>query len=265
MYDRKTWIGLILCTISLFVYFYFSGKNRVAEAASQAAEKKAAQEESALLEQSRSESASTETASTPDQGGKSPNTTAIAEASEPAIAEETHTLKTDKTVFTFTNKGGGLQLASLLDEDAVNNPDARVEINDQIETPIGALGTSPDNFIEGTLQVHSSDEKHIAYVGKTSSGIGVYKKWELVESDSKGSPYQLKLTLTLRNPKDASGSINLSSHNLFLGTPKTSIKNTTKASTMRGSQTNSSSPLFLQKLLMPPTSGPNKPPPTSPL
>jgi len=123
MYDRKTWIVVIACSVLLGVNVYYSKKS---------------QQELAL----QNPPAATAPAS--------PSGTAAGEALkvEPApaeIAEQEYSLETDQVRYTFTNLGGGLKVAEFKNQYGVGSrKDEHVRVNRFGGAPIGAITAAGD-------------------------------------------------------------------------------------------------------------------------
>jgi YidC/Oxa1 family membrane protein insertase len=203
MYDRKTWIVVIACSILLAVNIVYQQKNA-----------------KALAEQKKRE--------TPEQVAPVPGTTPAATgedkpgslvAVEPPsqVIEQFVKLETSETVFTFTTVGGGLKHAEFKNQKP--GAEGPVRINRHGSSPIGAIAEGPDR-LEGVsyevLDKESVAGKSVVFRGRLPSGLWAKKTWTLVDSGNEGDPYRLDFKLQLENAGDTS--INLDGFSLFLGT-----------------------------------------------
>src|SRR5688500_805233 len=103
MYDRKTWIVVVACSILLAVNLYYQQKDRV------------------LFEQHKKEQAVLQAAEEAKKKAAAPQTP-TPESEKPALVEmpppvqdveQLATLETSEAIFVFTNIGGGLKYAEL--------------------------------------------------------------------------------------------------------------------------------------------------------
>lgn len=206
MYDRKTWIVVIACSILLAINITLQQKNA-----------------RALAEQKKLE--------TPEQTVPAPDGSKP-EGSEPAddkpgalveaepttqVVEQFATLETPETIFTFTSIGGGLKHAEFKNQKhGVEGP---VRMNRHGTSPVGAIADGPDR-VEGLsyefLEKESVPGKTIVMAGRLPSGLRAKKTWSLVETSNPGDPYRLDLKVQLENPGETT--VNLENFSIFLGT-----------------------------------------------
>ena len=204
MYDRKTWIVVVICSVLLAVNLHFSSKNRQAQEADQ---------KRIAAEQAASPPAKTEEGTpAPEKPG-----TLVEVAPPEKMAEILVTLETPETIFTFTSVGGGLKSAQLKNQtDGLLGP---VILNRHGASPIGAIAEGADRIEAASYTLvdeESKDGKSVVFRGKLPSGLWAKKTWSLVESSNEGSPFMLDLKIQLENARQ--DSVNLETYSLFLGT-----------------------------------------------
>jgi len=202
MYDRKTWIVVIICSVLLAVNLHFSSKNRQAEEADR---KRVAAEQAA-----------SQPAKPADAPAEKPGTLVEVDPPEQQV-EQLITLETPEAIFTLTTVGGGLKHAEMKNQIAgLLGP---VQLNRHGSSPIGAIAEGADRIetIHYTLvNEESVNGKSVVFRGKLPSGLWAKKTWSLVESGNEGSPFMLDLKIQLENARQ--DSVNLETYSLFLGT-----------------------------------------------
>jgi hypothetical protein len=204
MYDRKTWIVVIACSILLAINITLQQKNAKA-----IAEQKKLEAPEQIVP---APDASTPAAPAEDKPG------ALVEAEPTApLVEQFAKLETPETVFTFTSIGGGLKHAEFKNQ--TNGAEGPVRLNRHGSSPIGAIADGPDR-VEGIgyefLDNESVPGKSVVMAGRLPSGLRAKKTWSLVETGNPGDPYRLDLKILLENPGDTT--VNLDSYSVFLGT-----------------------------------------------
>lgn len=205
MYDRKTWIVLILCGGLLLANLYFSAEQKRAEAAAKAKAKPEAAETTnpeAYLEKATPEASAVLTVDTPP----------------PSTEEELVILKNNEVSFTLSNIGGGIKFAEFLNEFEVGSSIERVHTNRFGVGPVGALADSEERPINVTYTYKSDEsvaDKKAVYIVKLPSGLIAKKTYSLIESDKPGAPYLIDLKLQLENAGQAS--IQLNDWSVFIG------------------------------------------------
>jgi YidC/Oxa1 family membrane protein insertase len=206
MYDRKTWIVVVLCSLMLAVNLYFNSKNTQALQAQR-------QREAAELAASQPPAAAATTAE-----GKAEETGSMVEVDPPEQqAEVLVTLETPEAIFTFTSVGGGLKTSQIKNQ--TNGLLGPVLLNRHSSSPIGAIAEGPDR-LEATNYTLVNEEsvqgKSVVFRGKLPSGLWAKKTWSLIEGGNEGSPYMLDFKLQLENGRE--DPVNLDIFSLFLGT-----------------------------------------------
>jgi YidC/Oxa1 family membrane protein insertase len=209
MYDRKTWIIVVACSILLAVNVFYQQQNaRLNDEQKQ----RAAAEEAA---KKPAETPATPGATTPATGDTPGGSLVEAEPQEQMV-EQLVTLETDKTVFTFSSYGGGLKYAEFKDQKpGLEGP---VRMNRHGSSPIGAIADGPDRLETVAYEFVEKDSvagKSIVFRGKLPSGLWAKKTWSLVEGNS-GSSYLLDFKLQIENATQ--NAVNLDQFSVFLGT-----------------------------------------------
>ena len=203
MYDRKTWIIVIACSLLLAVNWYFMPKPDPKAAPPVAESAEEGTESSAEIEK--------------------PGVLTTEPPIESPVESMTVTLETPETLFTLTSLGGGVKSAELKNQQSVVNPDAHVILNEGDASPVGALSDGPDR-IESINYVYREQDsipgETVVFLGKHPSGLIVKKTWSTVPADEHGSSYLLELQLDVENSREASARVSLEQFSLFLGRAK---------------------------------------------
>ncbi|MGB6223578.1 membrane protein insertase YidC [Haloferula sp.] len=201
MYDRKTWIVVIACSLLLAVNIYFAPK--------------------------------------PDPKAVPPAVESTVDGTEPAPEEEpgvmtelpivpeveatSVTLETPDAIFTLTSRGGGVKTTELKHQKSIVNPEAHVILNEGADSAVGALSDGPDR-IETINYVYRENDsvpgETAVFLGKHPSGLIVKKTWSKVPVDEEGSSYLLELQLDVENSREATSRVPLEQFSLFLGRAK---------------------------------------------
>lgn len=210
MYDRKTWIVVIACSILLAVNLYVTNKNAAAARQQQAQEAAArpaepADEEPGVLKEVDP---------------------------QPSEARQTYELASSEAKFTFSSLGGSLMSAELLDYPAVKDAGHMVTLNGGGSYGIGTICQGADAFEHvnyALLEDQSETGRKLVFGARHPSGLLVRKTWELVAAEpganateeereeSAGAPFLLSFTLEVKNPDDAQAQVALESLSLYLG------------------------------------------------
>ncbi|MBB5350911.1 YidC/Oxa1 family membrane protein insertase [Haloferula luteola] len=210
MYDRKTWIVVVACSLLIAVNLYFGKQNAAAEQAAKAKE---------ALEAP---------AQTPGEDGSAAEPGVLVEVEpEPSADRQTYQLSTAGVRYTFSTLGGSLTRAELLNYPAVKDAEHLVTLNDGSSYGIGTLCQGADAFEHvdyKLLEDQSIADKKLVFGARHPSGLLVRKTWELFEpkgekeeKQAAGADYLLRLTLEVKNPDDAKSQVPLESFSLFLG------------------------------------------------
>jgi YidC/Oxa1 family membrane protein insertase len=202
MYDRKTWIVLIVCGGLLAANLYFSAQNQRAKAAEQQRELALRQANAAAEDKPVIPSQAELTIETPP----------------PPTGEELVILENDEVAFTLTNIGGGIKFAEFKNEFEVGSRTSRVRINRFGPGPVGAIagaGENLENIPYAYKAEESIDGKKAVYIAKLPSGLVAKKTFTLNKGDEPGAPYLMDFDLQIENSTAAA--LNLNQWSLFLG------------------------------------------------
>jgi YidC/Oxa1 family membrane protein insertase len=207
MYDRKTWIVLIVCSILLAINLYYSAENQRKQ-----------------IDRDRREKAEQLASS---GGSQTPLDPAASAADEPGLTVETPpppkeqlvTLESDAVIFTFTNFGGGIKYAEFKDEFEVGSATTRVRMNRFGAGPIGGFASQSGDSLENIPYAYSESEsipgRKVVMIGRLPSGLIAKKTFSLIEGNEPGADYLLDFSLKFENT--APVSLNLNHLSLFLG------------------------------------------------
>jgi YidC/Oxa1 family membrane protein insertase len=211
MYDRKTWVALILCGGILAANLYYQTKEGAERARQEAITKALAPP-----------LPSTDEVITTTAG-------LSVETPLPSTEEEKVILENDEVIFTLTNIGGGIKHAEFKKQHKVGSKTELVQINHYGAGPIGGLAGAGEN-LENIPFAYKADEsekgKKAVFIAKLPSGLIAKKTFSLIEPEADpknpgkfitkpGSPYLLNYQLNLENR--ASNAINLNQWSIFLG------------------------------------------------
>ncbi len=201
MYDRKTWIILILCGGLLIANLYFSA----------GAQREKAAQERAIAEQNAAQ----------NPLGLDPNSATTAgltvETPPPPTSEKIVTLENDEVTFTLSSIGGGIKFTEFKHQKNIGE-DSLVRINRNGGAPIGGIvGATgvPENISYTYRADQSIPNKTAVFIAKLPSGLIAKKKYSLLKDDIPGAAYFLDLDLTLENSE--ASPLNLADYGLYLG------------------------------------------------
>ena len=138
MYDRKTWVILVICGSLLAVNLYYQGQEQARKRATE-------QREEALRK-----------ANAPDKEAVRESHAELAVETPPPPTEEEQVVLTNKQIeYTLTNIGGGVKFADFQHEFEVGDKTKRVRANRFGSGPIGAGGGDTPSVDE-----HPSGTRH---------------------------------------------------------------------------------------------------------
>ena len=197
MYDRKTWIVVIACSILLALNVYFTPKKPPAPVKVEGDPAAESADPAAEVDVDK------------------PGSLVVTEP-EAQQVEVLTVLETEEVKFTFTSIGGGLKHAEM--KDAHDGVEGVVLLNRHGASAIGAIANGPDRM-EGVsyefVDEESVADKVLVFKGRTSSGLIAKKTWSLVDGGQPGAPYLLDFKMQLTN--DTENSLNLDTFSVFLG------------------------------------------------
>ncbi len=217
MYDRKTWIVVIACSLLLAVNIFFQQKN-ARLLADQKREQAAKEAAAKPAETSAAPAASAPAETTP---GDKPGSLVEAEP-QTQMVEQLVKMETSEAIYTFSSIGGGLKIAEFKNQ--TPGLEGPVQLNRHGTSPVGALAEGQDRlestsyeFVDKeSVKFPNSDHyKSIVFRGKLPSGLWAKKTWSLRETGNEGDPYTLDFKLHLEN--GAENTINLENYSVFLG------------------------------------------------
>ena len=201
MYDRKTWVILVICGSLLAVNLYYQGQEQARKRATE-------QREEALRK-----------ANAPDKEAVRESHAELAVETPPPPTEEEQVVLTNKQIeYTLTNIGGGVKFADFQHEFEVGDKTKRVRANRFGSGPIGALAgpdESPENIAYAYKKEESVAGKKAVYIAKLPSGLIAKKTFTLNEGSEPGAPYLLDFDLSLENT--SANTINLGQWSVFMG------------------------------------------------
>jgi len=208
MYDRTTWIVLIVCGGLLALNFHYSAKNEKARA-------------QYLTEQREREAAAAaaagEPASVADPATRPTNGLTV-ESPPPPADERLITLESDRVTFTLTTWGGGIKFAEFKNEFEVGSTTDRVRTNRHGTGAIGAFAGAGD-LLENTSYQYREDlsvpNRKAVFVAQLPSGLIAKKSYTLNDAGKPGSDYLIDFELIVENAGDVS--VDLSEMSLFMG------------------------------------------------
>ncbi len=195
MYDRKTWIVLVICGILIALNFHFASKRPAPQ----------------------TEQPKTEETTSPPAAETPPGLTVIPPPA--SAAEEIIVLENDKAAFSLTNIGGGIKHVELKDQKNVGDKNTNVRINLHAPGPIAGL-VNPDSTLDSTVYTYKAGPsipgKSAVFIAQLPSGIIFKKTFTLQADDIPGKEYFIKLQVEIDNQTTAN--LELSTYGLFLGT-----------------------------------------------
>ncbi len=202
MYDRKTWIVLVICSALLVANLYFSSQNQKARNETLKREQKLA-ETKAVKEQAAEVTTKAELTVEPPL---------------PSTEEELVVLANDLVEFTLTNVGGGIKYAEFKDEFDVGSKTVRVRANRFGNGPVGTIA-SDGGTLQNVPYTYKADEstegRKVVYIAKLPSGLIFKKTYTLNLEDKPGAPYLIDLDVQVENTAETA--LDLADWSLFMG------------------------------------------------
>ncbi|MGJ8655116.1 MAG: YidC/Oxa1 family insertase periplasmic-domain containing protein [Akkermansiaceae bacterium] len=198
--DRKGWIILIFCSIALVLNYMFLKDTQ----------RKVDEENKDKVEEVVD--ANSDGGATPTEGAAASGEATDASPSAEVKVDEPYELfaSTDGekvTKFTFSNIGGGIKSAEMLQEKKVFDKEKNVVINEHGKSVIGALAKSYKDF-EKTYYERVEESNHsVKYVGELEDGVTVTKSWTLEDGTADKAP-KLKLVITFKTKEGKNFDLN---------------------------------------------------------
>jgi len=198
--DRKGWIILILCSIALVLNFNMMRDNNAKQAKLDREKKELADAKESEVK-AISTTSDTSSESSPLQVEKTDELFAVTDGEQ--------VIK-----YTFSNLGGGIKTAEMLNEDKVFKEGEKVTINEFGDNVIGALAKSYKDVEKTFYERIDLTKNSITYRGKLEDGVSVTKLWALEEGTEDLAP-KMKLTVSF---KTAEGRVfDLNSYSITTG------------------------------------------------
>jgi YidC/Oxa1 family membrane protein insertase len=184
--DRTAWIVVIFCVIGLALWTWWTGKQLPPRPAP------APTTLSATATPAIAPSASAISAPSPVPAASA----APSAAPAPAFPEKIETLRNDDVELRFTNRGGGIAEAILLNQ--IAQGDQRVVLNSKEQTPIGAMLEKPDapHLDEFTL---TRDSDGGLKCERTADNVTIRKKFFFPPSKEKKDNFLAEMDVDLVN------------------------------------------------------------------
>jgi len=184
--DRTAWIVVALCVIGLVVWEVYLAKQMAPRPAPVTA--------------TRGQTSAT---ATPEVLSPSPSPLLTPEAapqsveSTPAFAEKVETLRYSDFELRFTNRGGGIAEAVMLNHIAEDAK--RVTLNSPKHMPIGAMIDDPAKPVLPEFMLTRDSDSSVRCERTTPDGITIRKKFSLLQSNPKKDNFLLELNLDVQN------------------------------------------------------------------
>ena len=206
--DRKAWIVIIACSLGLYLWLDSNKKYQ----------QKIAEQQPILETETETETEQEEAASS------------LAGASEEnskskKFIEKTVSLKNDVIELIFTNDGGGIKKANMLNHYVYSENKAlekgleespRIVLNSGIKYPIGSLSGGRDNYKDLEYEILEQEEGRIVLKAITAEKLEVTKLFTLTKSDELGKGYIVNMTLQMRY-LGKEGNVSLNDYYIFTG------------------------------------------------
>ncbi len=206
--DRKAWIILIFCSIALVLNYKFLKDNQ----------EKVGEGNKDTTEEPAEKPASDVTA-TPDPTVDGETTPAV-DLTITAKKDDPYELfaVTDGekvTKFTFSNIGGGIKTAEMLNEKKVFKPGSNVTLNEQGKSVIGALATGYKDIETTYYDRIEQTNNSVKYQGQLEDGVTVTKAWTLEEGTADKAP-RFKLVISFKTKEGKT--LDLNKYSITSGT-----------------------------------------------
>ena len=204
--DRKAWIVIIACSFGL--YFWLDSQKKY--------QKEFAKQQPTLETKSEGEQEEADSiiSGASDDDSKSTE-----------FLEKTVSLKNDAIELIFTNDGGGIKEANMLNHYVYSKNKAlekgleespRIVLNSGIKHPIGALSGGRDNYKNLEYEILEQEEGRIVLKAITAEKLEVTKLFTLTKSDELGKGHIVNMTLQMRYLGEE-GNVSLNDYYIFTG------------------------------------------------
>ncbi|PYK23337.1 MAG: hypothetical protein DME59_17230 [Verrucomicrobia bacterium] len=184
--DRTAWIVVALCVVGLVVWEMYLAKQMAPRPAPVTASpgQTSPTATPAILAPSPSPLATPEAAAQPSEP-------------VPTFAERVETLRNSDVELHFTNRGGGIAEAVMLNHIAENAK--RVTLNSPKHTPIGVMIDDPAKPALSEFTLVRESDSSIRCERATPDGITIRKKFSLLQSSQKKDNFLLELNVDVQN------------------------------------------------------------------
>jgi len=184
--DRTAWIAVTLCVIGLASWTWYTSKQLPPRAAP------------ATLSASATPIVAPSASTIPSPASSPiPAASAAPSASPtPSFERQTQVLRNDDVELTITNRGGGIEQATLLNH--IAQGDQRVTLNSKEQTPIGAIIEKPDAPTLDQFTVSKDSDGSVKCEGKTAD-VTVRKKFFFPPSKEKKDNFLTEMDVDLVN------------------------------------------------------------------
>src|SRR6201982_2222701 len=184
--DRTAWIVVALCVVGLVVWEMYLAKQMAPRPAPVTASpgQTSPTATPAILAPSASPVTTPQAA---PQGAES----------VPTFAEKFETLRTSDAELRFTNRGGGIAEAVMLNHIAEDAK--RVTLNSPKHMPIGAMVDDPAKPALPEFSLSRESDSSIRCERYTPDGIIIRKKFSLLQSSQKKDNFLLELNVDVQN------------------------------------------------------------------
>jgi len=182
--DRTAWIVVALCVVGLVVWEMYLAKQMAPRSVPVTAGQTSPTVTPAILATSPSPLATPEAA---PQGVES----------VPAFAEKVETLRNSDVELRFTNRGGGIAEAVMLNH--IAEDDKRVTLNSPKHMPIGAIVDDPANPALPEFTLLRESDSSVRCERATPDGVTIRKKFSLLQSNQKKDNFLFELNLDVQN------------------------------------------------------------------
>jgi YidC/Oxa1 family membrane protein insertase len=184
--DRTAWIVVTLCVIGLAFWTWYTGKHLPPRPAP------------TTLSATATPFAATSASPIPSAAfSQVPAASAAPSASPtPSFERQIQVLRNDDVELTITNRGGGIEQATLLNHLA--QADQRVVLNSKEQTPIGAIIEKPDAPTLDQFAVSKDPDGSVKCEGKTAD-VSVRKKFFFPPSKEKKDNFLAEMDVELVN------------------------------------------------------------------
>jgi YidC/Oxa1 family membrane protein insertase len=198
--DRTAWIAVILCSVGMMLWWQKFGNIQPPPQADR---------ENTAAEGSPTDKEKPPSALDSPADGKGGKHKPEAPADPKTVAAQakiqTFFIQLGQVQFEFTNAGGGIKQAMLLDQSKVmGEDDGFITLNAFAQHPIGTLTSGPGDFESTIYEIKEQTERSVVFAGTTPKGLEVEKRYTLGKKNKAGDddPHVVHLEITVSNPSE---------------------------------------------------------------